>query len=244
MPDISDLLHKPDPTLDALNKILESEQQLRTSKNIGFGAIGHECRRKIQYDINSEEPEIFTAETLRIFRNGHNDEALMIADLLKIPGIELHYKDPDRDNKQYKLDALGGRFTGRLDGVIKGIIQAPTTFHVYEHKSVNDKKFDKLDKLKIKLGEKEALREWDMVYFSQAQSAMKYTDLDRHYMTVSTPGLRRVTSVRTNYDKGFADSLERKAATIINAKEPLERISEDREYFTCKFCRHREMCHG
>lgn len=244
MVDLTEFINKPDPTLEALNIALEKEQSPRTSKNIGFGAIGHPCRLKIYNDINSDIPEVFSADTLRIFRNGHKDEDTMANDLRKIDGIELHTNDPERGGKQYKLDNLGGRLTGRLDGAIKGLKQAPLTWHIWEHKSVNQKKFDKLEKLKIKLGEKLALKEWDEVYYGQAQLNMFHAKLDRHYLTVSTPGVRDVTSCRTELDAEYAKALVRKADDIINALMPPERISSDPESFICKFCRWKGKCHG
>lgn len=244
MPDISDLINKPDPTLEALDAAICAEQEPRSSKNIGFGVIGEPCSRKIWYSINIDDPEIFKAETLRIFRNGHADEAAMAADLRKVKGIELHTHDPNRGGKQYKLDDLGGRFTGRLDGAINGLIQAPITWHVWEHKATKQDKFNKLEKLKLEFGEKQALQKWNIVYYAQAQSNMKYAELNRHYMTVGTPGLRQVTSVRTEYNKPYADALTDKAARIINSKIPMERISDNKESFDCRFCRWKDKCHG
>lgn len=244
MVDLTEFLNKPDPTLEAVNAALENGQEPRTSKNIGFGAIGHPCRLKIYNDINTDIPEVFKADTLRIFRNGHLDEATMASELRLLDGIELHTHDPNRGGKQYKLDNLGGRLTGRLDGVIKGLKQAPATWHVWEHKSVNQKKFDKLEKLKVQHGEKQALKIWDEVYYAQAQMNMFHAELDRHYLTVSTPGVRVVTSCRTELDGGYAEMLIRKAEHIINAKNPPERISNNPEDFICKFCRWREKCHG
>lgn len=232
-----------DATLDAVNAAIEAEQTPYSSKNIGFGEIGHDCSRYLWYKINLDTPEVFNADTLRIFRNGHSDESAMADDLRKVQGIELYTHDPNRENKQYKFDALEGRLTGRLDGVIVGLKQAPDTPHVWEHKSCNEKKFNELVKLIEKVGEKNALREWDMKYFAQAQSNMRHAKLDRHYMTVSTPGLRRVTSLRTELDKEYADSLVQKAKRIIDAKEPPERIG-DSSWYQCKFCRFHEVCHG
>jgi len=243
MPDLSEFINKPDPTLEAINFHIEMEQTAYTTKNIGFGVIGEPCSRKIWYNINIEEPEIFKAETLRIFRDGHRAEAYMAEDLRRIKGIELYTHDPNRGGKQYKLDDLDGRFTGRLDGVIKGIIQAPKTFHTWEHKNVKDEKFDKLEKLKLKFGEKQALQNWNIIYYAQVQSNMKYSQLDRSYMTVSTPGLRRVTSVRTDFNKPYADALTDKARRIIESKEPMTRISDNKESFDCKFCRWKDICH-
>lgn len=244
MVDLSEFINKPDPTLEAVDKALCAEQSPWVSKNIGFGVIGEPCSRKIWYNINVEEPEIFKADTLRIFRNGHADEAAMAADLRKVPGIELHTHDPNREGKQYKLDDLEGRFTGRLDGAILGLIQAPMTWHVWEHKATKQDKFNKLEKLKLELGEKAALQKWNIIYYAQAQCNMKYAKLDRHYMTVSTPGLRQVTSVRTEFNKPYADAITDKARRIINSKIPMERINSDKDSFDCRFCRHKDRCHG
>lgn len=227
---------RQDPTLDALNAALEAAQQPYASANIGFGEIGHDCSRYLWYKINLNEPEVFNADTLRIFRNGHIDERNMAEDLRKVDGVLLYTNDEARENKQYKFEALGGRFTGRLDGVIVGLKQAPKTPHLWEHKSVNDKKFDALVKCKN-------VKEWDIKYYAQAQSNMLHADLERCYMTVSTPGLRRVTSIRFDLDKDYAKALVKKAERIINAKEPPERIGGP-DWFQCKHCRFYERCHG
>ena len=230
LPEISD------PTLDAVNAAIEAEQSPYASKNIGFGLIGHECSRHIWYKVNINEPETFEHGTLRIFRNGHVDEAAMAEDLRKVQGITLYTHDPERENKQYKYDFLDGRLTGRLDGVIVGLIQAPKTPHVWEHKSVNEKKFKELQKVG-------SIALWDEVYNAQAHLGMFAAELDRHYLTVSTPGLRSVASVRTELNVGYAEGLVSKAKRIIEAKEPPERIG-DKTWYKCKYCRFFERCHG
>ncbi len=227
---------RADPTLDAVNAAIEAEQEPYASKNIGFGEIGHECSRYLWYKINSSEGETFTADTLRIFRNGHNDEAAMASDLRKVKGITLYTHDPERENKQYKFDFLGGRFTGRLDGVIVGLLQAPKTPHVWEHKSTNEKKFKELQKV-------QTLAKWDEKYNAQAHLGMYAADLDRHYLTVSSPGLRNVTSVRTELNKEYAKGLISKAERIINAKTPPEKIG-GADWYVCKNCRFYNTCHG
>ena len=225
-----------DPTLQAVDASLEAAQEPYASKNIGFGEIGHECSRYLWYKINLNEPEVFDAGTLRIFRNGHDDESKMAADLRRVSGISLYTHDPNRENKQYKFESLGGRFTGRLDGVIVGLKQAPTTPHLWECKSVNDKKFDALLKAPD-------LKRWNPVYYAQMQSGMRHAELTRGYMTVCTPGLRRVTSLRVELDKEYAEALVQKAKRIIEAKEPPERIGGP-DWYACKYCRFYDRCHG
>lgn len=225
-----------DPTLDAINAAIEAEQKPYTSKNIGFGEIGHECSRYLWYKINTDIPEIFESGTLRIFRNGHKDEATMAEDLRKVQGITLFTNDAKRENKQYKFDFLDGRLTGRLDGVIVGLLQSPKTPHVWEHKSVNEKKFKEIQKIGT-------IKVWDEKYNAQAHLVMFGAELERHYLTVSTPGLRTITSVRTELNKNYAEGLIQKAERIINAKTPPEKIGGP-DYFMCKFCRFYNTCHG
>lgn len=227
---------RADPTLDAVNAALEAEQKPYVSKNIGFGEIGHECSRYLWYKINTDEPEIFNSNTLRIFNSGHVAESRMAADLRKVKGITLYTHDPERDNKQYKFDFLDGRLTGRLDGVIVGLLQAPKTPHVWEHKEVNEKKFKELQKIGT-------IKGWDEKYNAQAHLGMYGADIDRHYLTVSHSGVRAVTSVRTELNKDYAKGLIQKAERIINAKTPPEKIGGP-DWFACKFCRFYDKCHG
>ena len=227
---------RQDPTLDAVNAALEAEQKPYASKNIGFGEIGHECSRYLWYKINTDEPEVFSASTLRIFNAGHSAEARMADEIRKVKGITLYTNDPERENKQYKFDFLDGRLTGRLDGVIVGLLQAPKTPHVWEHKETNEKKFKTLREV-------QSLQKWDGKYHAQAQLAMFGSDLDRHYLTCSTGSLRDVVSCRTELNKPYAESLVIKAERIINAVEPPERIGGP-DWFQCKNCRFHSKCHG
>lgn len=251
MVDLNEFLQKPDPTLQAIDQALVDEQDVWASNNIGFGVIGEPCSRKIWYNINMNQPAWFDAEKLRIFRNGHVDEAAMAVDLRKVTGLELHTHDPARQNKQYKMEDLGGRLQGRLDGVIKGILQAPTYFHSWEHKCMEDKYFNRIEKLKTQLSDNDALHKFNPKYYAQIQCNIKYANLQLKqfapitcgYMTICTPGLRRVTSLRIEYKKAFADALTEKAKRIINSKIPMERISENPDCIDCKMCHWRKKCH-
>lgn len=127
--------------------------------------------------------------------------------------------------------------------MILGLLQAQKTVHVWEHKQVNPTKFKALQKLILELGEKQALREWDPVYFGQAQLYMHYQQLTRHYLTVSTPGGREQVSCRTEYQRMEAERLIAKAKAIIEADAPPTRLSEDPAYYQCKWCRHHAVCH-
>ena len=233
----------PDPTLAAVDREMEARARRQPRRDyLGFSSIGHPCSRKLQYDLRATEQQSHDAATLKRFEDGHRGEALMASRLRMVPGIRLWTVDPETAG-QIGFSDFGGRFKGHADGVIQGLIQAPETPHVWEHKATNERKQAKLAALKIELGEKNALAAWDEVYHAQAILYMHYANLTRHYLTCSTPGERTTVSVRTNADPEAALKLIDKARRILDAKYPLARISNSPEWWQCKWCEHREQCH-
>lgn len=230
-----------DPVLDAIDAILEKESEeaskLRDRASIPAGMIGGNCSRKLWYRYHLNMRETFSADTIRKFNDGHRCEDIMAGLLRKVPGIELYtHKE---DGSQYGFE--DGPFKGNYDGVIGGLPMS-SRWHVWENKATNEKKFEELKKLKA-INEKTALRNWDRIYYAQAVIYMEYEGLERHYMTVCTPGLRDYTSVRTEADPAFAAALKAKAHRIANAKEPPERIGGP-DYFECKWCFFHGVCHN
>lgn len=227
-----------DPVLDAIDRILEEETNSQPKRTyIGASSIGDNCARKLWYRYHTDMKETFPADTIRKFNDGHRCEDIMAGLLRKVPGIELYtHKE---DGSQYGFE--DGPFKGNYDGIIGGLPMS-SKWHIFEHKAVNEKKFEELKKLKA-VNEKTALRNWDRIYFAQAVIYMDYEGLERHYMTVCTPGLRDYTSVRTEADPAFAMALKAKAHRIANAKEPPERIGGP-DYFECRWCFFHGVCHS
>jgi hypothetical protein len=72
---------------------------------------------------------------------------------------------------------------------------------------------------------------------------MFYGNYFRHYLTCSTAGGRELTAVRTNADPVTATKLRDKAKRIITSNEPLQRISDDKTFYKCGWCRFKGLCH-
>lgn len=233
-----------DPTLAAIDREAERRAALETPRPyLGASIIGTECERRLWYGFRWAAVEQFGAATLYRFEDGHRTEDLLAARLRMVPGIELHTLDPD-SGRQFAVSDFGGHFRGHLDGAVRGILQAPQTWHVWEAKACNDKKLDDLGKLKGELGEKAALAKWDAVYHAQAIVYMEYTGMTRHYLTASSPGGRVMDSVRTNADPLAAAQLKAKAERVIFGAEPRPKLSEDPAWYQCKWCPAQEVCHG
>ena len=230
-----------DPTLLAVDRAIEKAQDTEPRKYLGMSQIGHPCRRALWYSFRHCTPIFHKALSLKRFACGHNGEDLQSKRINMVQGVELHTHQPN--GEQFGFSDFGGHFRGHMDGAIHGLIQAPKTWHVWEHKQTDEKKQAKLQKLKNEKGEKNALAEWDEIYYGQAIVYMDYSGMERHYLTCSSPGGRHTISVRTNADKMIAANLKEKAKTIIFAPEPLERLSERPDWFQCNWCDHKSICH-
>ncbi len=232
-----------DPTLDAIDRALEEmDAQEPRRAYLGMSAIGHPCGRKLWYDYHRPMPRRIPAKGLRAIEDGHRGEDLMAERLRMVPGITLYTADPETGD-QVAFSDHDDRFGGHADGMILGILQAPKSWHVWEHKVCNEKKHEKLNELKRTEGEKSALREWDPVYYAQAVLYMHYSGVNRHYLTCDTPGGRASTSVRTSADPIHAAELIAKAKRILDARAPLARLSNDPAWWQCRFCDRHAECH-
>ena len=233
-----------DATLAAVDTEMPNRDRRREPrKYLGMSAIGGECSRKLWYGYHHPIEEEFDAATIRRFMDGHKSEDIIADRLRLLPGLTLHTHDPETQ-KQFELSDFDDKFQGHMDGVILGLVQAPKTWHVWEAKAVNDKKFEKFRSMKRELGEKNVLKVWDTTYYAQAQCYMGYADLQRHYLTVCTPGVRDWEAVRTEFNQADFDAIRDKADRILNARAPLARISNDPNWFICKWCQYNDKCHG
>lgn len=234
-----------DPTLAAALKALEEREGGRGhSRRVGGSSVGKECARAGWYSFRWASPVVMSAKGLLTVNDGHRGEIVMAELLRGAPGVELWTEDPEKPGQQISFELVDGHFVGKLDGVIIGLLQAPKTPHVWEAKVVNQKKFEKLKKDVEKFGEKNALEQWDVVYFAQAQMYMHGMRLDRHYLTVASPGVREIVSVRTEYQKARAEMYLGRAESIVFSSGIPSRISKDPAFFGCKWCDHVDVCHG
>ncbi len=233
-----------DPTLAALDAVIEAAEISRPRPYLGASQIGQPCSRSLWYGLRWTLVRTIPAAGLRRIQDGFRGEAVLIDWLRKVPDIELWTVDPENESNQIGIVDCAGHFRGHLDGIIQGLKQAPKTAHVWEAKVCNEAKVNKLRKLIAEKGEKNALALWDETYFAQAQVYMRGVELTRHYLTVATPGCRDIVSCRTAYQPKVAEALIKKAETIITAERPPLKISETPAWYQCKTCDHASLCHG
>ena len=240
MPDLSEI--ERDPTLDALKQQLVRDNPPQQRVYLGGSVVGRECERQLWFDFRWVLQNHFDADTLARFADGHASEKTISDRLKAIQGVTLWAEN--EKGEQYGFEELGGHLRGHLDGVIKGLLQAPKTTHVWVHKAVNERKWRSLQAKKEKWGEKQTLEQWDPVYYAQAQIYMGQSKLKRHYLTVATPGSRDITSCHTDFHPAAYKRLMEKAKRIVFSPIPLEPISKKPDYYICRWCSYKDMCFG
>lgn len=240
-------LNPPCPTLAAVDRLLEEEDAKKPQRDyLGMSAIGHECERHNWYYFRMVKKAKMTAAVIKACLRGHKNEEVQVKYLKTLPFIELQDVDPETD-KQFEYIDIDGHFKGHTDGKVLGLIQAPKTWHVYEHKEKDAKFYNKLEKFREE-NEKTALQEWDKSCnshnYAQAQCYMHYSGLKRHYLTCSKNGCRESISVRTDYNEADAIKFIEKARRIIHAQNPPDKPYWGKsEYYICRFCDYSEICH-
>lgn len=233
---------QPDLLLQAIYAHIEDEAAKEPKRHyIGASSIGDDCELKLWMQFRYPQlAKRRKAELIMAANDGHHSE-LVIADYIgKIPQVELITRGAD--GKQLGFSDLDGLYKGHYDGMIIGVPQAPKTMHIWEHKSKNEKYYDKLTTLKNTLDEKEVLKEWDYSYYCQAVVYMEYSGASRHYMTVAKAGTRALQSLRTNENPALAKLLREKAQRIINYPSQPVGISENPSFWKCKWCDFSESC--
>jgi hypothetical protein len=230
-----------DPTLLEADRVLEREENAHASRPyLGMSGLGEDCERKLWYGFRWVQRVTFSAETHKKFIDGHRTEDLLMQRIRRVPGIEIHTVDPET-GKQFEVTDFGGHLKGHLDGAAYRLLQAPKIWHVAEVKA--SEKMADLNKAVVVLGEKTALRQWNFTYYVQAVLYMNYTGMERHWLVCGTPGGREWTGVRTEADPAEAIRQKAKAHRVIFSQHPLERISDNPEFYKCRWCSFRGVCH-
>lgn len=223
------------PTIDAIYAAYEAAQESGYRDHLGASGIGAECERAIWYSWRWATRATHTGRLLRLFQTGHMAEARFVADLRRI-GVTVLDVDPDNAGRQWNLRDESGHFGGSMDGVAIGFPEAPKTWHVCEFKTHSAKSFAKL--------QSDGVAKSKPQHYAQMQVYMHLAGLERAFYLAVCKDTDALYQERIHYDADAALRLMAKAERIIRAAEPPARISADPAWFQCRFCDHREACHG
>lgn len=201
---------------------------------LGWSELGEPCERRLWYGFRWVGREAIGGQLARLFDTGHREEARLL-DELRALGYEVFDRDPVT-GEQFAMSSHGGHLSGHLDAVVRGLPEAPNTWHLLDVKTIKAKKFDEL----LKKG----LRAMYPKYYAQGQGYMGHQQLDRAAFVFVCKDDDRIHVERFEFDRAEFEKLEAKALRIITASEPPLRLSDDPAWFECKFCPFHELCHG
>ncbi len=215
---------------DSYQKRGESESKRRY---LGASIIGEECERRLWFGFRHATEAKFPGRIFRLFETGDLEEIRMVKDLRSI-GCEIH--EVGTDGKQFEVSAIGGHFSGHMDGCGRNIPGAEKTWHVLEFKTHNDKSYKDLKKRGVKQSKPK--------HYAQMQIYMHLTGMKRALYLSVNKNDDNIYPERVEYDEAFCLVLMEKARRIIFSSQPPVRISDRPDFYGCNFCEAKDLCHG
>lgn len=215
-------------TVRAIYAAYEADNESWDSLGISVGELGTECDRALFYSFRWATPvERVEGRIVRIFRRGDLEEQRLIEDLERI-GVEVF-------GFQDKIRLVSGHVRGKIDGRATGIPEAPITEHLCEFKSSNAKNFALLLRDKVRVAEPK--------HYVQCQLGMHALGLTRALYLNTNKDTEEIHAERLEYDFEFCSRLLARAERLIRLEAPPSRISENPDFFGCRFCKHKAVCH-
>ena len=201
--------------------------------HLGASVIGHSCDRYLWLTFRWAKQTDFPGRILRLFETG-NLEEIRIAKELKGIGVVLHTHD--EKGSQIRCFDKSGHFGGSVDGVAKGFPEALKTWAVLEAKTHNSKSFKQL--------EKKGVLESKPRHYAQMQVYMGLMDLTRAMYFAVNKDTDDIYTEWVKFDTTAFSRLSQRAEKIISATEPPLRVSESADWWECRFCDFKTLCHG
>ncbi len=220
-------------TAHAIVRWYESKPQ-EHRPHMGASIIGHPCSRFVWLTWRWAMTPKFPGRILRLFDTGKREEARILEELRGI-GVKVWDVNPDTGD-QWRVSACRGHFGGSLDGVAKGVPEAPKSACVLEFKTHSSKSFADLLKNKVENSKPQ--------HYAQMQIYMGLMEIDRALYFAVNKDTDDIYVEWVHHDADYFEKLMDHAHGLIQMTEPPVRISEDPANWQCKGCSMWDNCHG
>jgi hypothetical protein len=196
------------PTARAIFAALEQKQRREQHPRLAASGLGS-CE-KMQWDKFRWlfPAEIFDAQKLSIFETGEHWETRLVQ-RLRDAGMIVDDVDP-ATGEQWRIVFAGGHASGRTDGKVMGVPEAPKTAHVFEAKSMNDRAFKALLKA-------DCVRDGKPEHFAQVQVYLHCQGLTRALYLAVNKNDDSLYVERIEYDALAATALMTRAERIVTS---------------------------
>ena len=221
-------------TLAAIDAAVVNAADDGLRPHLGARLIGRSCDRALWYGWRWASRASHEARVLRLFKRGQ-DEEQRFGELLRAAGITVHLVNPST-GRQFTFSGVGGHFGGSMDGACVGLPDAAKTWHVLEFKTHGLKSYNDLAAKGVQASKPE--------HWAQMQCYMAWAGLDRALYCAVCKDDDRLHLERIDIDRAAVEQLFARAERLISSPTPPEGISTDPAWYECKWCDHREVCHG
>ena len=219
-------------TTQSVAAMIDAAHEARPSKprpHMGASMLAHPCDRWLWLSFRWAVQPVFPGRILRLFRRGHREEDMIIADL-RAAGIRVRNL-----GSQERVD-FGSHVSGSIDAIIDGgIPDAPNTVHIGEFKTHALKSFNTM----VNNGVEKAKPE----HYGQMQVYMHGTGIDRALYLAVCKDDDRIYTERLQYRPEVAEKLIERGKRLALAERMPEPISTDPSWYQCRFCPANEFCH-
>ena len=216
----------------------------RFRSHMGVSTSGRECAREIWYGWRWAMVDKVSGRMLRLFNRGHLEEARFVA-MLRTIGCQVW--QTQGDGQQYRVSMFGGHYGSAIDGVVLGIPEMPNEPLLAEMKTHNEKSFRKLageqDREGNYLIQPKGVQEAKLEHYVQMQQYMKYFKLQFGLYCAVNKNTDELWFEIVPYDAACADHFIDRSQRIIFTKEAPPRLSENENFWKCKYCNKRRVCH-
>ncbi len=222
------------PTVDAIYKSYEDSQGNGFRDHLGASLIGGPCDRQSWYSWRWATRAFHTGRLLRLFQTGNLAEARFTEDLRRI-GVTVLDINPET-GKQWQFRDETQHFGGSCDAVATGFPEASKSWSIVEMKTHSDKSFKSLTKDGVEKSKPE--------HYAQCQVYMVMSGIDRAMYIAVNKNDESLYVERLKLDTAFALRMLAKAKRIIESQNPPERVSQNPDWYICKWCSHNAVCFG
>jgi hypothetical protein len=217
---------------NSIANLIDKHHEERTDRprpHMGASMLGHPCDRWLWLSFRWAVQPSFSGRMLRLFRRGHREEPVIIADLRAI-GIQVK-----NIQNQDRVD-FGTHVSGSIDAIIDGgVPEAPNRKHIGEFKTHNLKSFNKLTT--------EGVQKAKPDHYVQMQVYMHGTGIDRALYVAVCKDDDRIYTERVRYDEDVAEKAVERGRRLALLERMPPPISTDPTWWQCKFCDAYSFCH-
>lgn len=241
MADLGFLDYDLNSTVSAINCWYGANNKQR--RHLGLSQAGNDCARFLWYAHNGFDQSEIDGRTLRLFQLGNVLEDQTIIDL-KSAGFSV-----TDQQKSVTLSRDKTVLTGSIDGIVTGLLEAPKTPHLFEHKTCSDKSFKKLKKFvgttdlsRATTFETSPYKHWNEVYYWQVQFYMMGLKLKRAAVFIYNKNNSELYMERIVFDKDATILKLNSIFDAIESKSEPARKCPNSSWFAAKYCNFYSEC--